>query len=95
MRKLQDPLEQGKVKMCLVFELTLEGLLFLSQVITGVAFNSDEYSRQADSLEVGPVFRVEGFTSGPHKSPDTRAPELAQDRFEVLIILDGDRLHPE
>ncbi len=63
--------------MGLVFELTLESLLFLSQVITGAAFYVDKYPGHADPLEVGPVLSVEGFATGPHKPPDTRAFEPA------------------
>jgi hypothetical protein len=73
MGELQNPLEERKVEMGLIFKLTLEGLFLLAKVITGAPLHVDENSRQTDPFEIGPVFSIEGLAAGTHETVDTRS----------------------
>ena len=95
MGKLQNPLEEGKVEMGLIFKLAFEGLLLLAQVVAGASLHIDEDSRQADPFEVRPVFSIKRFAAGADKSADPRTLELVKCRFEIFVILDGDGVHSE
>ena len=72
MGKLQNPPEEGKVEMGLVFKLSFEGPLLLAQVVAGASLHVNEDSRQADPLEIGPMFSIKRLTAGAHKVTDTR-----------------------
>jgi hypothetical protein len=45
MGELQNPLEERKVEVGLIFKLTLEGLFLLAKVITGAPLHVNENSR--------------------------------------------------
>ena len=81
--------------MGLVLEMTLQGLLLLTEVIAGASFNIHENTRKTDPFKIGPVFPIEGFTAGAHKPLDTRTFKAGQHRFKVFVILDGDGFHSE
>jgi len=71
MGELQNPLEERKVEMGLIFKLTLEGFFLLAKVITGAPLHVNENSWQTDPFEIVPVFSIEGFAAGTHEAVDT------------------------
>ena len=93
MGELQNPLEERKVEMGLVFKLTFKSFSLLAEVITGISLYIDEDSGETDLLEVWSMFSIERFATGAYKSTNTRSFELLERRFEIFIILYGDIVH--
>lgn len=92
---LQDLLKKGKGQVGLILKLTCERFFLLAQIVAGASLHIDENSREADPFEIRAVFSVERLAAGADKLPDARTLELAECRFEIFVILDGDGVHPK
>jgi hypothetical protein len=90
---LQNPSEKGKREACLISKLAVKGCFLLAKVITRTALHIHKDPRQANPLEIRPVFSVKRLAAGANKPLNTGTFKSVERRFEVFVILDGDRIH--